>query len=65
MWIIALVAVLVLVLLAVVALRRFGPGRNPDRLRQVDAKAPARLEQQIAQHQLYTQQGRNGTGGPF
>jgi type II secretory pathway pseudopilin PulG len=64
MWIIAVVVVLVAVL-AVIALRRFGPGRNPDRLRQVDAKAAARLEQQILQHQQYTQQGRNGSGGGF
>jgi len=64
MWIIAVVVVVVAVL-AVIALRRFGPGRNPDRLRQVDAKAAARLEQQILQHQQYTQQGRNGSGGGF
>jgi flagellar basal body-associated protein FliL len=62
MWIIALVVVVVLVLalLTVIALRGFGPGRNPDRLRQVDAKAAARMEQQIAQHQQYRQQGNGG-----
>jgi flagellar basal body-associated protein FliL len=65
MWIIVLVVVVVLAVAAMFALRRFGPARNPERLRQVDAKAADRLEQQIAQHQQYTQQGRNGTGGGF
>jgi hypothetical protein len=55
MWIIAVVVVLAL--LGVVGLRRFGPMRSPDRLRQVDSKAAARLEQQVAEHQQYMQQG--------
>jgi hypothetical protein len=63
MWIIALVVVLAV--LAVIALRRFGPARNPDRLRRVDADAAARMEQQIAQHQQYMQQGRGGNAGGF
>jgi hypothetical protein len=61
MWIIALAVVLALACL--VALRRYGPGRNPDRLRRIDPEAAARMEQQIAQHQQY-QQGRDmGSGG--
>ena len=64
MWIAAVVAI-VLVIACIVALRRFGPGRNPDRLRQVDSKAAARMEQQIAQHQQYMQQGRGGNAGGF
>jgi hypothetical protein len=63
MWIIALVVVLAV--LAVLALRRFGPMRNPDRLRRVDSKAAARMEQQIAEHQQYMQQARGGNAGGF
>jgi hypothetical protein len=63
MWIIAVVVVLAL--LCAVALRRFGPMRNPDRLRRVDSKAAARMDQQIAQHQQYMQQGRGGSAGGF
>jgi len=55
MWIIALVVVLAVV--AVIGLRRFGPMRNTERLRRTDPKAAARMEQQIAQHQQYVQQG--------
>jgi hypothetical protein len=62
MWIIALVVVLALA--CVVALRRYGPDRNPDRLRRIDPEAAARMEQQIIQHQQY-QQGRNLGGGGF
>jgi hypothetical protein len=65
MWIIAVVVVVVLALLCVVALRRFGPGRNPDRLRRTDPEAAARHDQQIAQHQQYMQQGRGGSAGGF
>ena len=62
MWIIALVVVLALACL--VALRRYGPARNPDRLRRIDPEAAARMEQQIVQHQQY-QQGRNLGGSGF
>jgi Tfp pilus assembly protein PilE len=65
MWIIAVVAVVVLALLSMIALSRFGPMRNPERLRRTDAKAAARMEQQIAQHQQYMQQGRGGNSGGF
>lgn len=64
MWITA-VAVVVLAVAALIALHRFGPGRNPDRLRRIDPEAAARLDQQIAQHQQYTQQGRGGNAGGF
>jgi len=65
MWIILLVVAVVLAVAAMFALRRFGPARNPERLRQVDAKAANRLEQQVAQHQQYMQQGRGGNAGGF
>jgi hypothetical protein len=60
MWIILLVVVLAFA--ALIALRRFGAGRNPDRLRRIDPSAAARHDQQIAQHQQYMQ-NRNIGGG--
>lgn len=64
MWIIAVVVVVVAVA-ALIALRRFGPGRNPDRLRRIDPAAAARHDAQIAQHQQFMQQGRGGSAGGF
>lgn len=63
MWIIALVVVLAI--LAVIALRRFGPMRNTERLRRVDPTAAARHEQRQAEHQMYDQIGRGGSAGGF
>jgi hypothetical protein len=63
MWIIALVVVLAL--LAVIGLRRFGPMRNTERLRRTDPEAAAQAEQRLAQHQMYNQIGRGGSTGGF
>jgi hypothetical protein len=63
MWIIALMVVLAL--LAVIALRRFGPMRNTERLRRTDPEAAARAEQRLAEHQAYNQIGRGGRSGGF
>ncbi len=63
MWIIALVVVLAV--LAVIGLYRFGPMRNSERLRRVDPKAAARAEQQLAEYQAFNQIGRSGMGGGY